>query len=92
MKKHLTFALAMIFSALAFMALVVAGADWWPGPWWLAGIAALLCPALGMAALALFIRWDDMRDDTSVPSVEPRRMISTTPVRRHDAVTWYEFR
>lgn len=91
MKKHLTFALAMIFSALAFMALVMAGADWWPDPWWLAGVAALLCPALGMAALAMFIRWDDMRDDAAVPSAEPRRMSAKPPESRHDAVIWYEF-
>lgn len=71
MRKHLTFALAMIFSALAFAAFGVAGADWWPDPWWLAGIAALLCPVLAMAALAAFIRWDDMRDDETMPPAVP---------------------
>ncbi|MCI6532218.1 MAG: hypothetical protein SO053_01335 [Bifidobacterium animalis] len=90
MRKHLTFALAMIFSALAFMALVVAGADWWPDPWWLAGLAALLCPALGMAALALFIRWDDMRDETDPPA-QPTPMDSASSTSRHEAVVWYEF-
>lgn len=91
MRKHLTFALAMIFSALAFASFGVAGADWWPDPWWLAGVAALLCPALGMAALAMFIRWDDMGDDETMPPAEPRRMSAKQPERRHDAVIWYEF-
>ena len=91
MKKNLTLALAMIFSALAFAAFGVAGADWWPDPWWLAGIAALLCPVLAMAALAVFIRWDDMRDDETMPPAEPRHMSAPQPVRRRDAVIWYEF-
>lgn len=91
MKKNLTLALAMTLSALAFAAFGVAGADWWPDPWWLAGIAALLCPVLAMAALAVFIRWDDMRDDASTPPAEPRRMSAKQPERRHDAVIWFDF-
>lgn len=91
MKKNLTLALAMIFSALAFAAFGVAGADWWPDPWWLAGIAALLCPVLAMAALAVFIRWDDMRDDETMPPAEPPRRSEPQPTRRRDAVIWFDF-